>query len=117
MTPLVSLTVFFLDGTKVTFRYPRQSGTDAATILANIKRAIEADKLVLEADGDLLVIPFKSVAPEVGEIVPLLQFKVNARSVQTLEATVSLAVNQLCRLAAEATALYQVAFWVVSSWA
>jgi len=61
MTPLVSLTVFFLDGTKVTFRYPRQSGTDAATILANIKRAIEADKLVLEADGDLLVIPFKSV--------------------------------------------------------
>jgi hypothetical protein len=61
MTPLVSLTVFFLDGTKATFRYPRQSGTDAATILANIKRAIDADKLVLEADGDLLVIPFKSV--------------------------------------------------------
>jgi len=61
MTSLVSLTVFFLDGTKVTFRYPRQSGTDAATILANVKKAIEADKLVVEADGDLLVIPFKSV--------------------------------------------------------
>jgi hypothetical protein len=61
MTPLVSLTVFFLDGTKVTFRYPRQSGTDAATIAATVKKAIDADKLVLEADGDLLVIPIRSV--------------------------------------------------------
>ena len=61
MSLLVSLTVLFLDGSKVTFRYPQQSGTDAATILANVKKAIDADKLVLEADGDLLVIPFKSV--------------------------------------------------------
>jgi hypothetical protein len=61
MSPLVSLTVFFLDGTKVTFRYPRQSGTEAATIAATVKRAIDADKLVLEAEGDLLVIPMKSV--------------------------------------------------------
>jgi hypothetical protein len=61
MTPLVSLTVFFLDGTKATFRYPRQSGADPATILSNVKRALEADRLLLEVDGDLLVIPLKSV--------------------------------------------------------
>ena len=61
MSPIVTLTVYFHDGTKVTFRYPRQSGSDAATILANVKRAIDADKLVLEADGDLLVFPLKSV--------------------------------------------------------
>ena len=61
LTPIVTLTVNFLDGTKVTFRYPRQSGNDAATILANVKRAIDADKLVIESDGDLLVIPLKSV--------------------------------------------------------
>lgn len=61
MSQLVSLTVFFLDGTKTTLRYPRQSGTDAATILASVRRALDADKLVLEADGDLLVIPLKSV--------------------------------------------------------
>ena len=61
MTPLVSLTVFFLDGTKATFRYPRQSGADASTIASTVKKAIDADKLVLEADGDLIVIPVNSV--------------------------------------------------------
>ena len=33
------MTVFFLDGTKVTFRYPRQSGSDPATISATVARA------------------------------------------------------------------------------
>ena len=61
MSTLATLTVFFLDGTNVLFRYPRQAGTDPATIAATVKRAIDAEKLVLEADGDLLVIPMKSV--------------------------------------------------------
>ncbi len=61
MSPLVSMTVFFLDGTKATFRYPRQSGTDSSTIASTVKKAIDADKLLLEADGDLLVIPIASV--------------------------------------------------------
>jgi hypothetical protein len=61
MAPIVSLTVFFLDGTKATFHYPRQAGYDPATILSNVKRAIDADRVLLEVDGDLLVIPMKSV--------------------------------------------------------
>jgi len=44
-----------------------------------------------------------------------VQFSVIARFVHTFEATVSLGVNQLCKLAADATALYQVAVWVVAS--
>ena len=61
MAIFVSMTVFFLDGTKATFRYPRQSGTDAATIASTVKRAIDSEKLVLEVDGNLLVIPMRSV--------------------------------------------------------
>jgi hypothetical protein len=57
----VSMTVFFLDGTRASFDYPRQAGSDAATILATVKKAIDADKLVLEVDGDLIVIPTRSV--------------------------------------------------------
>jgi hypothetical protein len=57
----VSVTVFFLDGTRASFSYPKQSGSDAATVLATVKKAIDADKLVLEVDGDLLVIPTRSV--------------------------------------------------------
>jgi hypothetical protein len=61
MSRLASMTVFFMDGTKVAFRYPKQAGTDAATIAANVKRAIDADKLVLEVDNDLLVIPIRNI--------------------------------------------------------
>lgn len=61
MSALVSLTVFFLDGTKASFSYPKQAGPNPATIIATVKRAIDSDKLVLEVDGDLVVIPIRSV--------------------------------------------------------
>lgn len=61
MGSLASMTVFFMDGTKVSFRYPKQAGTDASTIAANVKKAIDAEKLVLEVDGDLLVIPMRNI--------------------------------------------------------
>ena len=61
MTEPVSLTVFFLDGTKASFVYPRQSGSDQAAIVNTVKKAIEAERLVLEVDGDLVVIPIRSV--------------------------------------------------------
>jgi hypothetical protein len=56
-----SLTVFFLDGTNASFRYPRQAGTDPATIASTVKKAIDSERLVLEANGDLVVIPIRSV--------------------------------------------------------
>jgi hypothetical protein len=61
MTETVSMTVFFLDGTKVSFLYPRQSGTDQAAIVNTVKKAIESERLVVEVEGDLLVIPIRSV--------------------------------------------------------
>ncbi len=61
MAAAVSMTVFFIDGTKASFRYPRQSGHDASTVLGNVKKAIDADKLVLEVDGNLLVVPMRNI--------------------------------------------------------
>jgi hypothetical protein len=61
MPDLVRLTVFFLDGTKVSYVYPRQSGSDQAAIVNTVKKAIDAERLVLEVDGDLVVIPIRSV--------------------------------------------------------
>jgi hypothetical protein len=57
----VSLTVFFLDGTKASFVYPRQSGKDQASIVNTVKKAIDSERLVLEVDGDLVIIPIRSV--------------------------------------------------------
>jgi hypothetical protein len=56
-----TMTVYFLDGTKLSFRYPRLTGPDPATIGSAVKRAIDSDKLMLEVDGDLVVIPIASV--------------------------------------------------------
>jgi hypothetical protein len=61
MNAAVRMTVFFLDGTTASFSYPRQSGKDQAAIVATVKKAIESERLVLEADGDLVVIPIRSV--------------------------------------------------------
>jgi len=61
MSDVVRMTVFFLDGTKVSYVYPRQSGSDQAAIVNTVKKAIDAERLVLEVDGDLVVIPIRSV--------------------------------------------------------
>src|SRR4029079_16552786 len=47
----VSMSVFFLDGTKASFTYPHQSGKDQAAIVAAVKKAIAADRLGLAAAG------------------------------------------------------------------
>ena len=61
MAEPVRMTVFFLDGTRVSFVYPRQSGSDQAAIVNTVKKAIDAERLVLEVTGDLMVIPIRSV--------------------------------------------------------
>jgi hypothetical protein len=58
---IVRATIHFIDGTKITLRFPRQSGTDETSIVANVKKALEAEQIVAEVDGDLLVIPMKNV--------------------------------------------------------
>jgi hypothetical protein len=55
------LTVHFMDGTKLSVRYPRLTGLDASSIAAAVKRALDAEKIVVEIDGDLLVIPMRNV--------------------------------------------------------
>jgi len=61
MSEPVRMTVFFLDGTKASFVYPRQSGKVQAAMVNTVKKAIDAERLVLEVDGDLVVIPIRSV--------------------------------------------------------
>ena len=57
----VTGTIFFMDGTKVSLKWPRQAGNDPSTIATNIKNALEADKLMLEVGDHLMVIPMRNV--------------------------------------------------------
>lgn len=43
--------IHFMDGTKITLKFPRQAGDDPVTILKNVKRALEAHRILAEVEG------------------------------------------------------------------
>lgn len=61
MSKDVTTTIFFIDGTKMTLTWPRQSGDDPSIIAMNVRKALEQDKLAIEVDGDLMVIPLGNI--------------------------------------------------------
>jgi hypothetical protein len=60
-TRTASLLIRFMDGSKITERYPKQAGNDPATIAANVRKALDADRILVEVDGNLLFIPLGNV--------------------------------------------------------
>jgi hypothetical protein len=61
MAEEVRAIIHFMDGTKVAFEYPKQAGEDPTTIASNVKKALDSDKIVLEAQGDLIIIPIRNI--------------------------------------------------------
>lgn len=57
----VTLTFNFLDGTSMAATFPRQTDNDPLVVAGNVKKAIDQNKIVVEVDGALLVIPMPSV--------------------------------------------------------
>ena len=55
------LTIFFNDGSKLSVSFPKQIEGDATALAAQIRKAIEADKLSLEIQGALFVVPMRNV--------------------------------------------------------
>ena len=53
--------IHFMDGTNIVIDYTRQAGNDPATIASNVKKALDSDKIVVEVDGSLLVIPVANI--------------------------------------------------------
>jgi hypothetical protein len=60
MAEQVQAVIFFIDGTNLKLSWPRQE-TDPMTIIKNVRKAIEADKLVLDAGGDLILVPVQNI--------------------------------------------------------
>jgi hypothetical protein len=54
-------TVHFMDNTKLTLRWPRQAGDDPIEIAASVKKALDADKIMAEVEGRLIIIPGRNV--------------------------------------------------------
>ena len=60
-TTTVYGTIYFMDKTKMTLRWPRQAGNDPIEIAATIKKALESDKIMAEVEGRLVIIPVRNV--------------------------------------------------------
>jgi hypothetical protein len=54
-------TIFFMDKTKLTLRWPRQAGNDPIEIASTIKKALESDRIMAEVEGSLLIIPVRNI--------------------------------------------------------
>ncbi len=59
-TRTAAVTINFMDGSKMTVRYPKPAANEPG-IVANVRKALEADRLLIEAEGKLVFVPLSNV--------------------------------------------------------
>ena len=60
MAANLSLVIHFIDGSRLSCEFPKQS-EDPMRVLRNVRRAMESDKIALELEGQLLLVPTANV--------------------------------------------------------
>ena len=55
------LIIHFMDGSKKVLEFPQQVADTDVAAAAKLKEALEARRLVIEAEGALVVIPFENI--------------------------------------------------------
>ena len=60
MAATLSLVIHFIDGSRLSCDFPRQS-EDPMRVLRNVRKAMESDKIALELEGQLLLVPTSNV--------------------------------------------------------
>ena len=55
------MTIHFNNGTKMDVTFPTQIKNSLGALVESLKKVLETDKLVIEAEGRLIVIPWASV--------------------------------------------------------
>jgi len=69
------MVVHYNNGKKLELSFPTQIRTSPTAVLEAMKRIMEHDKLAIEAEGKLIVIPWSSVQQlEVSPVPPSLPF-------------------------------------------
>jgi hypothetical protein len=57
----VTMTIHFMDGSKIVVQYPKQAGADSVAISNSVRKALEWDKIPLEIEESLIVIPTQNI--------------------------------------------------------
>jgi hypothetical protein len=55
------LIIYFMDGSKKLLEFPQQVADNDVAAAAKLKEALEARRLVVEAEGALIVVPFENI--------------------------------------------------------
>jgi len=67
--------IHFNNGTKMDVTFPQQIKNSTAAVLESMKKALDSDKLVIEAEGKLVIIPWASIRQlEVTPMPPAVPF-------------------------------------------
>ncbi len=61
MKEIVYATIYFMDKSHLSLRWPRQAGSNQIEIAATVKKALEADRIIAEVAGSLLIIPVRNI--------------------------------------------------------
>jgi len=61
MSEKKGLIIHFMDGTKKVLEFPQQVADTDVAAAAKLKEALEARRLVIQAEGALVVIPFENI--------------------------------------------------------
>ena len=61
MKEYVQGVIHFMDGSKIVLKWPAQTGDDPVTVAANIRKELEAERIMAEVGGSLLVIPVRNI--------------------------------------------------------
>ncbi len=54
-------TIYFMDKTSISLKWPRQAGNDPIEIASTVKKALESERILAEVDGSLLIIPVRNI--------------------------------------------------------
>jgi hypothetical protein len=61
MGKIAHMTIHFMDGTKIVFRYPKLKDREASTIASKVKKALSQDKIVVQTYDSVIVMPVSNV--------------------------------------------------------
>jgi hypothetical protein len=55
------VTFFFLDNSNMKLVWPKQGSKDPQVFASQVKKSLESDKLTVEVDGQLMIIPMRNI--------------------------------------------------------
>ncbi|GMW02195.1 MAG: hypothetical protein AMXMBFR84_33310 [Candidatus Hydrogenedentota bacterium] len=61
MSKIVHAVIHFMDQTSVNLAWPLQGGEDPHARVSKVRKALEMDRIAIEVQGDLFVIPITNI--------------------------------------------------------